>query len=634
MKRYLSFSLALFLSAFLATSFLACDGGGGGAPPPAGVTITESGSPASTDVAEGGAIDTFEIVLNTLPSADVDITVTPDSQTDIGSGAGVADTLTFTSTNGTTPQTVIVTAFDDSLVEGAHTSTITHTTTSTDSNYNGITTSPDDDITVNIADNDTIGITITELGGSTDVAEGGATDTYTIVLNSLPAADVDITVTPDNQTDIGSGAGVAVTLTFTSTNGTTPQTVTVTAENDGALEGQHTSTIIHSDSVSTDPDFNGIPLNNVTVNITDNDRLAFVANDGFPYNVSVYTVDPSTGNLTELSGPPVNSPVPVSVGSSGPFAVAVHASGGFLYVANRFSDDISAFSIDDGTTGGTAGTLTELASSPTDLNGPQNPLSVAIDPSGQYLYTANIDTNNISAFSINTGTGALTEITGSAFSAGNGARSVAITPSGNYLYTADELADSVSAFSIDAGTGALTSIGSFSVATNGGDGPRSVAVDPTGQFLYTANRDSDNVSAFSIAAGTGALTEISSSPFDVSTNGGDGPRSLAITAGQFLYAANEFTADISAFTIDTGTGGLAEITGSPFSTGGIDGADGVYTVTADPLGTFLYATNNTNDTVGAFTINSNGTLSPVPATEVNTGNGPAGVITMGIILLP
>ena len=67
----------------------------------------------------------------------------------------------------------------------------------------------------NVTDNDTSGVTITESGGTTDVTEGGAADSYTVVLDSVPTANVDVTVTPDGQTDLGAGAGTAIVLTFT-----------------------------------------------------------------------------------------------------------------------------------------------------------------------------------------------------------------------------------------------------------------------------------------------------------------------------------------------------------------------------------------------------------------------------------
>ncbi|MBM4090879.1 MAG: DNRLRE domain-containing protein [Planctomycetes bacterium] len=120
------------------------------------------------------------------------------------------------------------------------------------------------------------GVTIAQTGGSTDVAEGGATDSYTVVLNSQPAADVTITLTPDAQV-----TGNPTTLTFTSGNWNMPQTVTVTAVDDNVFEGNHTGTITHS-ATSSDTNYNGASVE-VTIQITDNDSLQVqnvVINDG------------------------------------------------------------------------------------------------------------------------------------------------------------------------------------------------------------------------------------------------------------------------------------------------------------------------------------------------------------------
>ncbi len=233
----------------------------------AGVTITESGG--TTDVTEGGPADSYTVVLDSEPTANVDVTVTPDSQTDLGAGAGTAIVLTFTPANALIPQPVNVTALDDAIAEGPHTSTITHAAASADSNYSGL---PINNVVANITDNDTAGVTITESGGTTDVTEGGPTDSYTVVLDSEPTANVDVTVTPDSQTDLGAGAGTAIVLTFTPANALTPQPVNVTALDDAVAEGPHTSTITHA-AASADSNYSGLPINNVVANITDNDTV-------------------------------------------------------------------------------------------------------------------------------------------------------------------------------------------------------------------------------------------------------------------------------------------------------------------------------------------------------------------------
>jgi parallel beta-helix repeat protein len=118
----------------------------------------------------------------------------------------------------------------------------------------------------------TYGVTITESDGSTDVDEQGPTsDTYTVVLDSQPSDTVSITVDPDIETEVnGNGAGNPIQLFFLTTNWDAAQTVTVTAIDDSDVEGPHTSTISHI-STSSDPNYNGIGINDLVANVADND---------------------------------------------------------------------------------------------------------------------------------------------------------------------------------------------------------------------------------------------------------------------------------------------------------------------------------------------------------------------------
>ncbi len=234
------------------------------------VSISESSG--VTNVNEADAVpDTYTVVLTVPPTDDVTVTVDPDGQVNLGSGAGVPITLTFTTGNWSVARTVSVVAVDDAAAEGSHQATIRHFAASTDPAYNGAAIR---NVTVNVTDDDTAAVSVTETDGTSSVAEQGPTsDDYSVVLTIAPSADVEVTATPDDQTDLGSGAGVPVTLTFTTGDWMTPQTVTVTAVDDAAAEGRHTSTIVHA-AASTDLNYNGSAVRNVTVTIADNDAAA------------------------------------------------------------------------------------------------------------------------------------------------------------------------------------------------------------------------------------------------------------------------------------------------------------------------------------------------------------------------
>lgn len=224
-----------------------------GSGPTPGVTVF----PLSSDVTEGGATDTYTIVLDTEPTADVTITINDNSE------ATADDTsLVFTALNWDTPQTVTVTAVNDDIDENSpEATTFTHSATSADLDYDNISVASE---TVNVTDNDVAGVTIDP--DTSNVTEGGATDTYTIVLDSQPNTSVTITIT-----DNADATADDTSLIFTSGNWDTPQTVTVTAVDDGDDESSPEATIFSHSAASEDSNYNGISIDDENVNVTDND---------------------------------------------------------------------------------------------------------------------------------------------------------------------------------------------------------------------------------------------------------------------------------------------------------------------------------------------------------------------------
>ena len=220
-------------------------------------------SAGKTEVIEGGSGDSYAVVLETQPAADVTITLDVDG-TQLDTDKTI---LTFTSANWANAQTVTVSAVDDSLDEGLHTSTITNTAASSDPDYNG-TFVPN--VVVSIVDNDAVKarVNIVETAGKTEVTEDGATDSYTVALETQPTADVTVTLGVDAAQLLTDKA----VLTFTSANWANAQTVTVSAVDDALDEGLHGSTITNT-AASTDPDYDGLYVPEVFVSIVDNDTV-------------------------------------------------------------------------------------------------------------------------------------------------------------------------------------------------------------------------------------------------------------------------------------------------------------------------------------------------------------------------
>ena len=111
-----------------------------------GVTVS---TPALTVTEEDTAGDTYTVVLNSQPTANVTVTVAGHAGTDVTLTPSSA-TLTFTPTNWGTAQTVTVTAGDDADTANDAVS-LTHSAASTDSEYQGITIAG---VAVTVTDND------------------------------------------------------------------------------------------------------------------------------------------------------------------------------------------------------------------------------------------------------------------------------------------------------------------------------------------------------------------------------------------------------------------------------------------------------------------------------------------------
>src|SRR3569833_411691 len=300
-------------------ALLGCSGGGsgGGSGTPG---ITRSLTSTTLSLSEGGAAQTFSFAHNSSPTADVVITIT--------TGVKIVATpaaVTFNASNRNAPQDITIAAVDNTIAEGAHSDVIQQAVTSSDSRYGVLTLS---DIAVNITDNDTPGVTVSESNGGTQVTEGGADDIYTVILNSQPANDVVITITGDSQLNI-----TPSTLTFTTFNWNLPQTVTVSAVDDGDIEGGHSATIAHSSS-SSDVNYNGVTIGSVTAQIIDNDTVAtmeFIGDDAvlregdgrgaipvrLRLNAPVTIANPVSATITVLASSTVRNNVDVTPLASG-----------------------------------------------------------------------------------------------------------------------------------------------------------------------------------------------------------------------------------------------------------------------------------------------------------------------------
>ena len=223
------------------------------------VTITEddtAGVTLSTDALElpEGDSQSYTVVLDTEPAADVTVAIQVSDNADI---AVDQTALTFTADNWNTPQMVSVTAAHDDDAVADEPVLLTHAVSGGD--YESLTAAS---VEVAIIEDDTprVALSATAL----TVTEGGS-QSYTMVLDTEPAADVTIVVAVPENAEV---AVAETALTFTADNWNTPQTVTVTAAHDDDAVADEPVLLTHAVSGG---DYEDVTASEVTITITEDD---------------------------------------------------------------------------------------------------------------------------------------------------------------------------------------------------------------------------------------------------------------------------------------------------------------------------------------------------------------------------
>ena len=139
---------------------------------------------------------------------------------------------------------------------------------------------------------------------------------------------------------------------------------------------------------------------------------------------------------------------------------------------------------------------------------------IAFSQVGQFVYNGG---NGVNAFRYDITSGAMTAIDGSPFGqalSDSTAVNIATDSEGGYVFAVHTFLQTLSAFTLDQGTGRLSRIpqSPFSAAPS----PYSIGVDPSDRFAFVGNDDADEVSVFSIEATPGdGLRHVAGSPFIV-----------------------------------------------------------------------------------------------------------------------
>lgn len=300
-----------------------------------------------------------------------------------------------------------------------------------------------------------------------------------------------------------------------------------------------------------------------------------------------------------VGGRTSSTPVPGGVPGTG--------SARFVYTANQQTNNISAFTVQS------SGALFPIAGSPFASNG-AGPTALAVSPNGSFLFVSNASTfgaANVASFTVDRNSGALTPISTVALPVNAVALALTVDPLGHFVFVIDSQSRSLFVFTIGP-SGLLTAAPGSPVAV--GLCPDSIAIDGSSRFVFVGNECDNTISGFTINGTTGFLLPIPGSPFVARPtppqNPGKTPQGLhvAITpSGQFLFSADVTNNAIEAFNVNQATGILTLIGTFP----GV-GSSCPFASTVDRSGRVLYVADFCSDVITAYTIQANGFLTPLP----------------------
>jgi 6-phosphogluconolactonase (cycloisomerase 2 family) len=415
--------------------------------------------------------------------------------------------------------------------------------------------------------------------GSTALTITFVSSTQLIV--TIPAAAIAITSTaPVRVINPAPGGGTSNSVNFTISGGNPVPTITTISPNSAVAGGAAFTLTVNGT--------NFVPASLITFGGTAR-TTTFVSSTSLTASVDADAI--ATAGTAQVF---VTNPAP---GGGNSNAVNFSISGGPNPIPT-----ISGLSPNVATVGGPAFTLTVGGSSLTSFvgssvvrwNGSDRPTALV----NSNVLTAEISASDINAIGTSTitvfspapGGGISNSVTFTIAAGGVGPTSVAVAPDssgkfGKFAYAVNTGTSNISMYAIDPTTGALNSRGTITT----GSVPSSASVDPSGQFVYVAYSaftHAANVSVYAINA-DGTLTPHGTTPAVFS------PHSIAIDPlGRFAYVANISTdctagsfSDVSMFTIN-GDGTLTPMVPATIAAGVCPSA-----VAIDRSGEFVYVAN-------------------------------------------
>jgi 6-phosphogluconolactonase (cycloisomerase 2 family) len=407
----------------------------------------------------------------------------------------------------------------------------------------------------------------------------------------------------------------------------TPGTTTITATASGTPGASAVLTVNQVTTITVTPASMTVPLGGTQ-----------------QYDAVAMFSDGSTADITTQASWSTSNPTAVSIGASTGLATVAssvtNAPLGSQVTINAFLYGVNgtatltvgapvASSLQIATVPSSAniavGTSAQFTATELWTDGSTHPVASAVTWTSGTTTTATIavlptstNTNTASAYGVAAGTSTITATEGTL--TGTASLTVA-TGSAHFAYVSNNGDGTIQWFDVTASTSPY-----FTAPTNDTvpDASSQAVLNPNGQYLYYTNA-ATNLSVLAINPSTGALSA-PSNPTPIGSYTGlpvGASNDFTFTAvdpfGRFVYVADLTTPQISAFLVNS-DGSLTAVAGSPFAVNSPAG------LAIDHTGSYLYATNNTNNTVSEFAITQSGAsvgaLTALSTPTIASGTGP------------
>ena len=318
--------------------------------------------------------------------------------------------------------------------------------------------------------------------------------------------------------------------------------------------------------------------------------------------ILIMDMDEETGGLQPKGEAPI-------VG--GPSALALSPNRDNLYVGHRNTNELSSFSVDRA-----SGALTLLGTIPLEAS----PTYLSPDRQGRFLLSSHYQGARVGVHAIGAD-GAVSLPPVEWITTENGAHSILVDRSNRYAFVPHiaRIADNVMQppgdnlgpnaiyqFKFDAATGKLTPNSPAVIKMTEFLGPRHYCFHPTKDIVYFSDEQGCSVTGYAMDSDTGtleAMQTVLSLPDDFS--GRNTCSMIQMTAaGDLLFVPNRGHNSIASFTVDADSGRLTPA--GRIATEPVPSAFGL-----DPQGKFLYAAGSESGRLASYQINGDtGELTP------------------------